>query len=341
MKKDYESFNEAINPISHELKNRLVLLADGLKEQTYEIRLRANRPVMLFGAYGNAFFSRDAILSSSKQADTYICSAFELNDSFGRICGYSMHTHQKNIADGFVTMKGGHRAGVAGTASINSDGEIIGIRDVSSLNIRIAREVRECSSELIKRFYSNGEAGSLIIAGPPSSGKTTVLRDLIRKISSGDGTKCLKVAAVDEREELAAVSSGLPTRDIGFACDILDGYPKSKAILLAVRTLSPQIIACDEVGAESEVEAIRQGVNTGVKFIVTVHASSFEELVSRPQIERLLETYSFNSVVLLSENEPCKIKNVFETGELRDEIYRRRGCASGGESCGISDLHTA
>lgn len=153
MKKECESFNEAINSISHELKSRLVLLADGLKEQTYEIRLRANRPVMLFGAYGNAFFSRDAILSSSKQSDTYICSPFELTDTFNRLCGYSLHAHQKSIVSGFVTMKGGHRAGVAGTAVLGKGGEISSVRDVSSVNIRIAREARNCSEEIVSRFF--------------------------------------------------------------------------------------------------------------------------------------------------------------------------------------------
>lgn len=322
MNKDAECFDEAILCVSRQLRDALERLDTGLKEQTYEIRLRSNRPVMFFGAYGNAFFGRNAVLSSKLNEDTYLLSMSELTDTFNRLCGYSIHAHQNSINGGFVPMRGGHRAGIAGTAVCGSKGEIVSVRDISSVNIRIAREVNGCADELAERFYSDG-LSSLIIAGPPASGKTTVLRDLVRQLSGG-GTRCYKTAVVDEREEIAAVYEGLASRDIGYSSDVLNCYPKNRAITFATRTMSPQIIACDEICTQEEVEAIRQGVNTGVRFIVTVHASNFDELVTRSQIAGLLETYSFDNVVLLSAETPGKIEEIYGTGELRDEIYIRR-----------------
>ncbi|MCM1364058.1 MAG: stage III sporulation protein AA [Faecalibacterium sp.] len=323
IQENQNNFDAAISMISPNIRQLLMNLDERTKKRTYEIRLRANRPVILFGSYSSAFFNDDSTVSMVIKNNTVILTQQELTDTFKRICGYSVHTHQSSIANGYVTMKGGHRVGIAGTAVCDSSGNISSVRDISSVNIRIAREVKNCADELMQRFFKN-EANSLIIAGPPSSGKTTMLRDLIRKLSSGITGKCYKISVIDEREEIAAVSGGIPCRDIGFNCDVLNSYPKQAAIMTALKTLSPQIIACDEIGTLDEVEAIRLGVNTGVRFIVTVHASNFSELVSRPQIERLLETYSFDKIVMLGSGKPGKIEQIYDAGELRDEIYRRR-----------------
>lgn len=316
-------FDSAISMITPHIRQMLMQLDEKTKKRTYEIRLRANRPLIIYGAYSSAFFNDDSSTSMVIESNTVILSQQEITDTFNRMCGYSVHAHQNSIVNGYVTIRGGHRAGIAGTAVCDSDGKIQSIRDISSINIRIAREVKNCAYDIAKRFFHESE-NSLIIAGPPSSGKTTILRDLIRELSSGALGKCYKISLIDEREEIAAMNAGVPCKDIGFNCDVLNSYPKQAAIMTAVKTLSPQIIACDEIGTLQEVEAIRLGVNTGVRFIVTVHASSFDELVLRPQIERLLETYSFDKVIMLSKKEIGKIEQIYDTGELRDEIYRRR-----------------
>lgn len=331
-------FDSAVTAVNKRIKEILLTLDEKAKSTCYEIRLRSNRPVVIFSKKGSVFLCSDGTLSKTIENNTVICTAQELIDSFNRMCGYSLHTHQTSLNNGFVTLRGGHRAGVVGTAVCSQSGEIVSIRDVSSINIRIARQIDGCSKPLAEAFFKNS-AQSVIIAGPPSSGKTTVLRDLAKRLSSGFDGKCYKVALIDEREELAACEGSVCGNDIGLNCDVLNDYPKKKAIMLSVRTLSPEIIVCDEIGGEDEVNAIKYAVNTGVKFVITIHAADFEELISRPQIKQLLETYSFNSVVLLEGGEhPGTVKATYKSEELLNEINRRSLGIYGGGNVGNNNI---
>lgn len=227
-----------------------------------EIRLRAGRPSVCVNILG----------------DMRICSepfsAAEIADCFAEICRYSVHSFQEEIAQGFVTLDGGHRVGICGTAVTN--GRKIDIfKDISGLNIRIAHEVKGCADEIYSRFFSDG-LRSVLIAGKPLCGKTTVLRDLARRLGERR-----RVTLIDSRNELSASFHGTPTLDIGLNTDALCGCSKTDGIMLALRTLSPEVIICDEIG--NDESAVEQALFCGVKIIASAHAASLEELYSRPQ----------------------------------------------------------
>ena len=175
------------------------------------------------------------------------------------------------------------------------------MREITSINLRVARQVQGCAMTLAEELFSGGLC-SCIIAGPPASGKTTLLRDLARILSSGFHETYCKTVVVDERGELAAVSQGLPGNDLGPCCDVLTGFAKAEGILRAVRTLSPQVIFCDEIGSLEEVQAIEEGLGCGVHVILTLHGGSMEELLRRPQAAALRKTGAFERVALLGSD---------------------------------------
>ena len=318
--KEHNSTDYAISLLPERIRKVLSGLSDEIKNTAYEIRLRENKPVTLFGKYGTVFISSDGTCSSKPSENSIFISKAEMTDCFSRMCEFSVHTHQRDINNGFVTTKFGNRVGLCGTA-VCKNGDIHNIRDVTSLNIRIAKEIYGCADELIRSF--SGE--SIIIAGPPNSGKTTILRDFIRQLSDGKTGRYIKTAVVDERRELSAKADGKIINNLGITCDVLDSYPKKDAIDIAVRTLSPEFIICDEISTDEEIESIKRGVNCGVKFIVTAHASNIDEILHRKQIEELINTYSFRRLYLLdSKDNIGRIKAEYDVGELRNEIYRCR-----------------
>ena len=314
-----DNFDSAALSVSPRLRKILGELSAEIKNTTYEIRLRAERPLTLIGKYGTVFIHENATCSGKPSPECVKVSSEEIRDTFNRICSYSIHTFQRSINNGYIPMSKGNRAGICGTA-VCENGIITNIKDISSLNLRISRQIKGCADE-ISKLFSDCERG-MIIAGPPNSGKTTILRDLVRQISSGKTGSFYKVCVIDERREISAVYDGIITNDVGMTSDVLDSYPMAQAIDIAVRTLSPDIIVCDEVSTPEEIKAISQGVNCGVRFVLSVHAGSHEDILSRKQLEQLLDTGAFEKVVLLGSKESIgKVRQVYDAGELLNEIY--------------------
>lgn len=312
-----ENFDSAVNILSPLLKSKLINLNCIIKSDTYEIRLRAGKPIILFGKYGYLFLKKNGEASVFNDNEAYICQSEIITDVFNRLCCYSVYSHIESIVNGYITFQGGHRAGITGTAVLNDSGEITSVKDISSVNIRIARQIKGAADGILSIPGCDG--GSIIIAGPPASGKTTVLRDYIRQISD----RMNKVCVIDERQEIACMNGIFCQHDVGLNTDVLNNYPKAKGIMNAVKTMSPDVIALDEVGEKSEIEGIAKGVNSGVNFVTTVHATDYKDILRRPQIKELIETGAFSKIFLLKcSKKPGEIEGIYDADEVRDEIYR-------------------
>lgn len=281
------------------------------QKQISEIRLWANQPIVWMKR-GQCFFCSDRRLTDHPTGKERVLTKQELMDCFYSICHDSVHTVQQELCQGFVSLPGGHRAGICGTA-VHHQGEQTGLRDISSINLRIARSIPGCAQELYQKLFSGGRAlNGLLIAGAPASGKTTVLRDLVRILCSGKETRCHIVAVVDEREEL---SGG---HDLGITSHVLRKIPKERAIQQALRTLAPEYIVCDEIGTKEEAQLLSQGLNAGTGFIGTIHAGSWQELLRRPSFRALLEQQALDAVVLLSDrSQPGKIDRIIKLQEVQ------------------------
>lgn len=277
----------------------LVQLPMPFKAHTHEIRLRVGQPVALSQAQCDVFVSQSGTPCFSNRAGLLQAARTDLEDAFRLICNSSVYSHQQEIRSGFITLTGGHRAGICGTAVVQQ-GEVTNIRDISSINLRIAQEIPGAANEAAAAAAQDGHVDGMLIVGPPGCGKTTVLRDLARQLSSGlRGGKNFRVAVVDERGELAATWCGCPQNDLGPCCDVLDGYPKGEGIRQAVRCLAPDVVICDEIGAE-DARAVIEGLNAGVAVIASAHAASMAELTARPYLRALLGTGAFRKAVLLA-----------------------------------------
>lgn len=263
-----------------------------LENKAREIRLRSARPAAVVCDGGTVYLTKSGGLTDLPCGDLYTVSREDIDDTFRRACDYSVYARQRELCAGFVTLRGGHRIGVCGTA-VTDGGGIINVRDITSLCIRVSREYRGCGAGLFRRMRASN--GGALICGAPCSGKTTLLRDLARLFSTDEG---LNTALIDERGELAAVTHGEPQNDVGL-CDIYCGYPKADAVEQAVRTMSPDLIVCDEIGSVDDARALRLCLNSGVRVIAAAHASSAEELSARPVMRGILATGAFETAVFL------------------------------------------
>lgn len=299
-------FDRAAKGLGQRLFDRVVRINDDIKSSAQEIRIRVNKPVAIYTPNEMFFITVEGkAVSEIISGKMLVSSQRDIADCFQTLCSYSVYSRQNEIRKGFITMQGGHRAGLCGTA-VYRGGEIYNIRDISGINIRIAREIFGCADKLLE--YIKNLSGGVLVCGPPSCGKTTLLRDIARQLS----TVCAqKTVVIDERGELAGIYAGIAQNDLGFS-DVLDGFSKGDGMMQAVRCLSPDYIICDEIGTSQEIALLEQSLNAGVKVIATVHASSREELLKKPQGEALLRTGAFEKIVFLkSRKSPGEIKEVF------------------------------
>ena len=304
-------FRQAISCLSPQLCKKLLPYENNLSSTAQEIRLRVNRPLTIVCPQVTYYVTQNGgLVSAPIKNSMLMVNRADITDTFHNICNYSVYTRQNEIVNGYVTVYGGHRAGICGTAVFNND-KITNIRDISSINLRIAREYKGCAEKLYKKI-SDFEKG-VLICGAPCSGKTTVLRDLARILSTNENKT---VSLIDERGELAGTTSGIFQNDVGM-CDVYDCYKKSEAMMQSIRSMAPDIIVCDEIGSQEDIKAVEQSVNSGVVIIATVHASSEYEIKHRENMQKLLKTGAFSKIVFLSnKNSPGEIVKIIDAGDM-------------------------
>ena len=270
------------------VRRAVLALPEHTRAGIQEIRLRAGSSVTLTAGGADRFLSAGGL--TDDPSAVLIPSAEETARSLQAVLSYSVHSHRQELAEGYVTIRGGCRVGFCGTAV--RDGEAVqSLKYVSALNFRIASEQRGCADAV---FRQTGQAGGLLVAGRPGAGKTTFLRDLCRLLGERSRT-----ALIDERGELAAVSHGIPGHDTGRMTDVLDGYPRAAGILTALRVMSPAQIVCDELLTRADADAVLAAAGCGVQVSASAHAGSMAELEKRSVLAPLLEAGVFRYAVFL------------------------------------------
>ena len=274
-----------------------------------EIRIKVGKPIIL-------------ILSTEEKVLNYVTTNDEVKGILVKISNYSLYAYEEEIKQGYITIKGGHRVGIAGECVI-SNGEIKTIKNISSLNIRISKAVVGSAKKIMPIITGGDRIYNTLIVSPPKCGKTTILRDIAKNISNGIyslGLKGKKVVIIDERSEVAACYNGVPQMDVGIRTDVLDNCLKKTGMIMAIRSLSPDVLICDEIGTLGEVEALNMAFNSGVNIVVTVHGFDIEDIYSRKVFKELIDESIIERVVILSSRKGAgTIERIYkiERGEIK------------------------
>ena len=291
-----------------EWMNCLTGLPPEVAQRVQEVRLRAGDPLTVSLPEGERYLGVDGV-TALRQRGLVLCSARQVEDCFLRFCDHSVYAHEWELRQGYLAVPGGIRVGLAGTA-VMRQGEVASVQAVTALCIRLPRFVRGCAGWLRRVVTASGHPESTLVVGEPSSGKTTLLRDL----AVGLAAQHHRVTVVDERGEITGVER-LP------GCDVLLGYPKVEGIRQAVRCLAPEVVLFDELGDEREAAAVASCAHAGVAVVATLHGRTTAEMGWRPLPCLLLTQRAFSNWVFLSgRRSPGVPGGVYQPEVVRDGI---------------------
>lgn len=278
--------DKALAEITSKLPEKIRVMTDKIMSKNlYEIRFRVNLPAMLYYSDRTSYLGK---MGECDLSDAFFPSTAEIDELVTNFCHHSVYAFSDNIKEGFITLPGGHRVGIGGRAVISKD-KVLNLCEFSSVNIRIAREFKESAKDIIPVIKNENRIYNTIIIAPPAAGKTTVLRDIVRRLSHD-----IKVTVIDERFEIAAQRMGRAQFDIGIQTDILSGFSKSDGIKHALRSLSPDVIVCDEIGSNEDVFSIETILKGGCKIVTSMHGYSIDEAIQKKR-----ELMSFFDIAIL------------------------------------------
>lgn len=309
-----------------------VALSPSVAGQITEIRMRVGQPVLIMTGKIDRMLCVDGTLTG-KAAQAVVCTREDIAKALQLISRNSIYAFEQELRSGYITVTGGHRVGIAGQA-VMDNGKLKTLKNISSLNIRLAREQKGAADLVFPYVVSGGRITSTLIISPPRCGKTTLLRDLIRQISSGNphyGFTGAQVGVVDERSELAGCCDGVPTVDLGPRVDVLDGCPKAAGMIMLIRSMAPQAVATDELGSAEDVQSVREALYAGVAVLTTVHGNNAQDAARRPHVGELLAGQCFERLVILSDQP--SIGTIEEISDVRSGrcLYHRK---NGVKVCG-------
>lgn len=254
-----------------------------------EIRISAFKPLIV-------------IARGKEMISSYKVTTENIKSIVQKISNYSLYAFEDEIRQGYITIEGGHRVGISGQCIIENN-KVKTIKYISSLNIRVAREIVGCSNKVMKYILDGENINNTLIVSPPKCGKTTLLRDITRNISNGYSDlnfKGKRVAVIDERSEIASSYRGIPQMNIGIRTDVYDNCVKDEGILMAIRTMAPDLIICDEIGTNKDIEGLTMAFNSGVNIICTLHGNNVEDVYSRTVFRDILQNKLIKKIIVLS-----------------------------------------
>lgn len=284
---------------------------DGLQE----IRLRTGRPLAIVERGREVFLTGDGARTREAGA-AWRVTAQELRETMEFVGEYSLYAYEDELRQGYLTIRGGHRVGVAGKTVLDGD-KVKSVRYISCVNVRLSHEVPGCADPVLPYLWGDEGLLHTLIISPPRCGKTTLLRDMVRQISDGSRVRRgYTVGVVDERSEICGCFMGIPENDVGVRTDVMDACPKAEGMMMLVRSMAPEVIAVDEIGRYEDIGAIETVLYSGCRLIATVHGSSLSDIQAKPLFQRLAQEQVFERYVILGDS--------FRSGHI-GEILDGRG----------------
>ena len=290
-------------------------------EYLQEIKLRVEKPLLLV-------YRGEEIIPGNQRGKPYIVTREDIREMLEYISNYSLYAYEQEMKQGYITIEGGHRVGMTGQAIIEN-GKVKNLRYISSINLRMSHEILGCADPIFPFITYNKKLYHTLIVSPPRCGKTTLLRDMIRQISNGNGwINGMSVGVVDERSELGGCYMGVAQTQLGIRTDVLDCCPKAEGMIMLIRSMGPEVIAVDEIGTAEDVHAIEYAMHCGCKMLATVHADSMEELRKKPLFDQMVAEKRFERYVLLENREHVgQVEGIYDSrGTL---LYRETLQVSG------------